>query len=663
MKKVTLAVGALLFALAAVVAPTHAQRPNDSASAVAQAVAEGRASATELLIQFRPSASAADRERARGWVNAQRRELLRGGSGELELAVIPAGQSVDNAIAVLAQHPAVAFAEPNWIYAHQDTSNDPYFNDGSLWGMYGDGTTPSNAYGSGAGEAWAAGTTGSSTVIVGVIDEGIDYNHPDLAANIWTNPYDPADGVDNDGNGYVDDLRGWDFVSNNNSVYDGSSSRLSVDAHGTHVSGTIGGVGGNGAGVAGVNWNVTIISAKFLGTRGGTTANAIKAVDYFTDLKTRHGLNLVATNNSWGGGGYSQGLHDAIIRGANAGILFVAAAGNSTTNNDTTSSYPSNYRTTVGTSTQSPAGFDAVIAVAALCGSSASSYCAAGAGTLASFSSYGATTVDLAAPGVSIYSTTPGNGYSSYNGTSMATPHVTGAAALYASMHPGTSAADIRTAILAAVTPTATLAGKTTTGGRLNIGAWIGSTSVDPPDAPSLTVQSVADAQVTLAWGAVTGAESYTVLRSTQTGGPYSALASGVSSLSYVDTATASGTYYYVIQAVKSGVSSANSNEVDATVTVAPPTAPDAPANLVAQTPKGKKQIGLSWTGSAGATSYRIYRKMASDPDTAFAYTGSVTGTSAVNSGLQSGVTYTYYVTAMSTLESGPSNEDSATAR
>ncbi|MEY4114980.1 MAG: hypothetical protein RLZ76_1673, partial [Bacteroidota bacterium] len=243
----------------------------------------------------------------------------------------------------------------------------------------------------------------------------------------------------------------WDFAGNNNTVFDGVG-----DDHGTHVAGTIGGVGGNGAGVAGVVWNVKMLNAKFLGSTGGTTANAIKAVDYFTSLKNK-GLNIVATNNSWGGGGFSQALMDAIIRANAADLLFIAAAGNSGTNNDVTASYPSNY------------DVPNVIAVAAI----------ASNGTLASFSQYGATTVDIGAPGVSIWSTVPKSSkgkvvasYASYNGTSMATPHVTGAAALYKSLNPSATAAQIKAAILNAATATASLSGKTVTGGRLNVSGF-----------------------------------------------------------------------------------------------------------------------------------------------------------------------------------------------
>ena len=348
----------------------------------------------------------------------------------------------------------VEYAEPNYIYQHDAVSNDTYYASGQLWGVLGNGLSPANQYGSQANEAWANNHTGSATVHVGVIDEGAMYTHTDLAGQIWTNPYDRADGIDNDGNGYIDDIHGWDFDRNDNTTFDGSE-----DDHGTHVSGTIGAKGGNGAGVVGVNWNITIITAKFLGRRGGTTANAIKAVDYITDLKTRHGLLLPATNNSWGGGGFSQALKSAIDRANTANILFVAAAGNGGNdgvgdNNDATPNYPASY-----TSAN-------IISVASITST----------GGKSSFSNYGATTVDIGAPGSSIISTVPaknlGSAYASYSGTSMATPHVTGGAALYAASNPTASAAAIKLAILNSAVPTSSLSGKCVTGGRLNIGGF-----------------------------------------------------------------------------------------------------------------------------------------------------------------------------------------------
>ena len=392
--------------------------------------------------------------------------MLADGYGGLELLRGPA--DVLATVARLSRNPLVAFVEPNWVFTHQAVSNDPDYTNGRLWGMYSDdspsvqgptGTT--NLYGSQAEEAWGAGYTGSQTVYVGIIDEGIQFTHPDLSANVWANTYDPVDGIDNDRNGYADDTRGWDFVNGDNSIYDGTS-----DDHGTHVAGTIGAQGGNSTGVVGVNWNVTYISGKFLGSNGGTITNAIKAVDYMTDLKVRHGLNIVATNNSWGGGGFSQGLLDAITRGAKQNILFIAAAGNGASDNDALNFYPSNYNTQMRVAHPTGATYDAVIAVAAITST----------GSLSSFSNYGATTVDLGAPGSGIFSTVPTNGYASYSGTSMATPHVTGAAALYASANAGATAAQIKAAILNSTTATASLSGKTVTGGRLNVSALMETT-------------------------------------------------------------------------------------------------------------------------------------------------------------------------------------------
>jgi len=401
-----------------------------------------RAVAGEVLVGFRDGASAAERDRAAGRAQANSRDRVSRSDDSLELLKLKAGRKNSDAIDAVAQDPAVAYAEPNWRVSALATSNDPYFTNGSLWGM-------GAGFGSQASTAWQNNHTGSRSVFVGVIDDGIQFTHPDLDANVWTNAQDPANGRDDDGNGYVDDVHGYDFANNDASVYDGGK-RGNLDDHGTHVSGTIAGEGGNATGVAGVNWAASLISGKFLGRSGGTTAAAIAAVDYLTALKTRQGLNLVATNNSWGGGGYSQGLYDAINRANAANILFIAAAGNAGTNNDTTASYPANYE------------LPNVISVAAIDRN----------GALASFSQYGAKTVDLGAPGVGVWSTTALNGYSSYNGTSMATPHVAGAAALYASTRPGVTAAQIKTAILSSVVPTPSLSGKTVTGGRLNVSGF-----------------------------------------------------------------------------------------------------------------------------------------------------------------------------------------------
>ena len=425
----------------------------------------------ELIVQFAAGVNGAEQTALIAALGGRHvRDISSSAAGTLGLVAFSDSAAAARAQAILAANPHVASADPNWRVTKQFTSNDPYYTNGSLWGMYGDGTSPANQYGSQAGEAWgraANPNVGSKNVYVAVIDEGIDYTHPDLAANIWTNPFDRADGIDNDGNGYTDDVHGWDFANDDNSVYDGTHVTTDdTDAHGTHVAGTIGALGGNAAGVAGVNWNVTIISAKFLNPGGGTIADAIAAVDYITDLKVRHGLNIVAMNNSWGGGGYSQALHAAIIRAAKQNIMFVAAAGNGNfigigQNNDKTAAYPGNYNTTQAAGTETAASYDSVISVAAIDST----------GKLASFSNYGKTTVDLGAPGVGVWSTIPG-GYASYSGTSMATPHVTGGIALYAADHGGSTGAQLRAAVLNNAVATSSLNKKVVTNGRLNVSSF-----------------------------------------------------------------------------------------------------------------------------------------------------------------------------------------------
>ncbi len=412
----------------------------------------------ELLIKFKAGFAESDKLQALKAIGGSITETIftkaMQRSGDKEgVYLVHTPVAVANAISQMKLQKIVAYAEPNYIYHHDYISNDTYFTNGSLWGMYGDASSPANQYGSQAAEAWAANHTGSSSVYIGIIDEGYMYTHEDIATNAGVNPGEIAgNGKDDDGNGYIDDVQGWDFDGNNNTVFDGTQ-----DDHGTHVAGTIGGVGGNGKGVAGVCWQVKLLNAKFLGKNGGTTANAVKAVDYFTDLKTRHNLNLVATSNSWGGGGFAQTLQDAIERANAANILFIAAAGNDGLNTEVNTSYPSGYPS------------DNIIAVASITNT----------GALSSFSNYAATKVDIGAPGSGIYSCVPTSskgkivsGYASYSGTSMATPHVSGGAALYASTHPGASAAAIKAAILGAALPTASLSGKCVTGGRLDVSGF-----------------------------------------------------------------------------------------------------------------------------------------------------------------------------------------------
>jgi subtilisin family serine protease len=274
----------------------------------------------------------------------------------------------------LRKHPDVSDASPNYrLYADTTIPNDPRFNE--LWGLHNTGQTGGTAdVDIDAPEAWDK-NTGSSGVIVAVIDTGIDYNHSDLAANIWINPNEVVDGYDNDGNGYIDDIHGINAIT-------GSGDPMDDNGHGTHCSGTIGAVGNNGLGVVGVNWNVQMMGTKFLNASGsGSTSDAITCLDYIIEEKTTYGQNIVGINASWGGGGFSQSLADAIDAAGSAGIVFCAAAGNSGTNNDTSPHYPSSYTCSN------------IVAVTAVDHDGNQYY------------NYGPTSVDLGAPGRSILST------------------------------------------------------------------------------------------------------------------------------------------------------------------------------------------------------------------------------------------------------------------
>jgi len=432
----------------------------------------------ELFIQYEPAVYSGITaiSRAQNAKVVEHKDVI--GSDSLE--VVRLSVSKDKDLLKVAQEyaklPGVVSVDPNWITEKLVVSNDPDYAQGRMWGMYSDdspsqfgGPLTRNEFGSGAEEAWGADIIGSNQVVVAVLDDGIDINHEDLRQNIWVNPGEiPGNGKDDDQNGYIDDVNGWDFFNNDNSVYDGSL----TDAHGTHVAGTLGAVGGNGIGVAGVAWNVKILPLKTLGPGGfGTAEQAITAIEYLTKLRVEKRVNIVAMNNSWAIPRYHGRLHEAVIKAANAGILCVAAAGNSRVNNDFDVFYPASYSTLEPAPGIAPASFESVISVAALDSK----------GQLASFSNFGSESVDIAAPGVEIRSTVPGNRYEDgfwdplenqwipWSGTSMAAPHVTGAVALYAAAKPNASPATIREAILRSAVPTANLVGKTATGGRLSV--------------------------------------------------------------------------------------------------------------------------------------------------------------------------------------------------
>jgi subtilisin family serine protease len=397
-----------------VAAPAAAGAP---AAAAAQPFVAG-----QLIVGFKDGVSAAEQSRALApWSGKVKRRF---GRIDGVLASVPAGK-LQQAMRALERDPRVEYAEPNYLL--RTTPSDPDFD--QLWGLQAID----------APEAWGV-TTGSPGVVVGVLDSGVDFSHPDLAGAMWVNPPESCDacrtnGVDDDGNGYVDDWRGWDFANNDNNPFDDNG-------HGTHVAGTIGAVGDNGVGITGVNQQVRLMGLKFIGANGeGTAADAVRAILY----AAANGAHV--TNNSYGGDGFSQAMLDAIRMADSHDSLFVAAAGNSFSDNDAEPVYP--------------AGYDVpnVVSVAA-----SDPY-----DELAWFSNYGATSVDLAAPGTDVFSTWTGGGYRFDSGTSMAAPHVAGAAALVKAAFPGASDVGLKALLLRTVEPLSSFPELVRTGGRLNV--------------------------------------------------------------------------------------------------------------------------------------------------------------------------------------------------
>jgi hypothetical protein len=404
---------ALLLGLALIIIP-----PVCAAEAGRASYREG-----ELLVQFRPGVPEGARDRLHQRLKGK---TLRRMQGNVQHIALPPQLGVEEAVALYRADPLVRHAEPNYLVRRAILPDDSDFP--QQWYLYNTGQRfANNQRGTegvdiGAPEAWEL-HTGSGDIIVAVLDSGVDYLHPDLAANIWNNPGEVADGRDSDGNGKIDDLRGWNFVNNNNNIEDNDQA-----SHGTHASGIIGAIGNNALGVSGINWRVQLMPLKFLDADGsGFVAHAIAAIDY----AVAHGARVI--NASYG---YPADCtvvpspsvleRQAIERALQAGVLVVAAAGNSGCNNDLTPFYPASHPVAN------------IIAVAA----------SDPRDSLATFSSYGPTSVHLAAPGVLILSTLRQEAYGYLSGTSMAAPMVSGAAALLFSYRPELSVSAARQYLL-----------------------------------------------------------------------------------------------------------------------------------------------------------------------------------------------------------------------
>jgi len=505
-------------------------------------------------------------------------------------------KSVESMIAELDANPDVEYVEPNYVVRAFVTPNDIWF--GHCWGLHNTGL-PDYRGNPGvadadidAPEAWDT-FRGSASTVVAIVDTGVDYNHPDLAANIWSNPGEiPGNGVDDDGNGYIDDIRGWDFFNKDADPMDDND-------HGTHCAGIVGAVGNNTVGIAGVNWTVQIMGLKFLGALGaGSMADAAMAIEYATLM----GVDVISA--SFGGFGYNRTLEGAIEAANAASIFFVAAAGNVDNNNDVSPYYPCSYESpnvvsVLATNNRDQrAVFDDEQA-----------------------SNYGATTVDIGAPGLHIYSTTINNTYSMFSGTSMAAPHVAGALALLRGQFPDIPVAGGRHALLTyGYDPVPALSGYCVTGGRLNVARLLGSSDTTPPSAVSdLAVIEFTSDRVTLSWtaqgddGAVGTAFAYDVryahapiiteadwaAASQATGGP-APLAAGTSQWLAVGGLTASTMFYFSIRTIDDYGNRAPLSNSPGCETLPPPIASVSPPMLSAALATGGSTTQVLAVANAG---------------------------------------------------------------
>lgn len=532
-------------AMTAVAALTLGLLPSGAAAAVAPPAINGSYVDGSILVGFQPATSEPEIAAAERLAGATGHAII--GAATHRLKVQRGG--VAAGLAALKTRASVRYAEPDYILHADLVPNDPRFAD--LWGLRNTGqpilgTTGSPGADIHAVPAWDI-STGSSSVVVGVVDTGIDYTHPDLASNVWSNP----GGI----GGCAAGTHGFNAIT-------GTCDPRDDNNHGSHVSGTIGAVGNNGVGVVGVNWTVTLMGLKFLDAAGtGSTADAITAIDFAVQAKIA-GVNVRVLSNSWGGGAFSQALLDEINRANANDIMFVAAAGNDASNNDITPHYPSSYNA------------PNVVAVAATDQNDA----------LASFSNFGATSVHLGAPGVNVLSTIIGGNYDFFSGTSMATPHVSGSAALVLSRCALNTAA-LKSQLLNNVDTDPALAGITSTGGRLDVDKAIRGCAAPPtPDftlSVSPTSQSVAQGQSTSYTVGVnrTGGFSGSVSLSvsglpTGASGSFSPNpATGTSSTLTVTTSPTTPTGSFALTVT--GVSGSLTRTASGTLVVTPPAQPD----------------------------------------------------------------------------------------
>ena len=544
--------------------PKGLSSPKVTVQSILSDMEKGRYKEGEVLVKFKSGTVASaslKTHQAVGATSLRKYTIV----PNMEHLKLPEGLSVKDAIIHYMSDPNVEYAEPNYLKVMNGMPNDTSF--GNQWALHNTGQYASGTAGADirAPLAWDF-AIGSHAITIAVIDSGIDYNHPDLVNNIWSNTGESCtDGIDHDGNGYINDCRGWNFVSDNKTPVDDLG-------HGTHVAGIIGAAGNNWLGVAGVMWHVKLMPLKVLNSSGsGTTSDVVSAIQYAVSK----GVKII--NASYGGFSYSQAEYNAISSANSQGVLFVASAGNGDpvacgelgkcigVNNDLTPMYPASYN------------LPNIISVAATDQND----------KLASFSNFGFNSVDVAAPGVYILSTIPMSGtsqpflsfctnslavdYDFCGGTSQAAPHVSGVAGLLFGQYPHLSLHEVRGTILSYVDVLPSLNSWISTGGRIN--AFKAVFSLRYPT--NLSATTLSSGEISLAWtDNAVGEAGYKVERRAPGGDFVQIAALGPDSSTYSDHGlAASTTYTYRVKAFNSvPVDTTYSNNASATTL-----APDAP--------------------------------------------------------------------------------------
>jgi hypothetical protein len=566
----------------------------------------------EVLVKFREglsTARAASIHRAHGFKAAGRLKRT-----HIDRIVIPDGWSVEEAVSFYTAHPDVDYAEPNYIRRAFLTPNDPHFNE--LWGLHNTGQTDGTWDADiDALEAWDI-QTDCSGLVIAVLDTGADLDHEDLGDNIWKNMNeDWIDGVpgndnnDNDGNGKIDDYYGWDFVNEDNDPDDDNST--DEEYHGTHVTGIIAAWGDNGVGITGVCWSASTMQLKMLDSWGdGTVSDECAAIEYAIDS----GATIM--NLSFGGADYSKAEYDALQLARDAGVLAIAAAGNEDTNNDDAPIYPASY------------DLDNIISVTATDDND----------ELPSWANYGITSVDVAAPGVDIYSTKAGDSYQYTSGSSMATPHVVGLAALLWATNSTLTYSQVKALILNGVDIKSSLEGIILSGGRINAQS---SFMADTLAAPAnLFATAVSTHQIDLSWNDISYGESgFEIERRQGSTGAYTLIGTtDADTESFSDMGLQdSSVYFYRARAYKHGINSGYSREAHA---------PAAPSGLSVKWVSAS-QIDLSWQdNSSHEAGFKIERKTGYEGGYAEIATVNSDVTSYSDTGLSMVLEYLYRVQA-----------------